>query len=840
MKHMLMPFASRLLAISAALVGSFSGPRVWAAETAEITIKVDQSGVKISPKLYGLMTEEINHSYDGGLYAELIQNRAFNDGPRLGEKPEPANPPHWTLVKSGHADGSMTLDSTDPVNTTALPTSLRLDIKASGARVGVANDGYWGIPVKPNTEYRARFYARASADFKGPVTVAIESNDGSKVYASAQVSGTDGKWKKFEATLKTGNVPTSADNRFVISAPGNSSGSLWLSLVSLFPPTFNNRPNGLRADLMELMGGMKPAFLRFPGGNYLEGNTIAERFDWKKTIGPIEERPGHPCCWGYPSTDGLGLMEFLEWCEDLKMEPVLAVYAGYSLTQQRVSAGPDLAPYVQDALDEIEYVTGGPETKWGARRAKDGHPEPFKLTYVEVGNEDAFDQGEGSYEKRFAQFFDAIRAKYPKLQIIATSRVTSRVPDVVDDHYYRSARDMERDAGHYDATDGGHPKFSRTGPKIFVGEWATTQGSPTPTLEAALGDAAWMTGMERNSDVVQISCYAPLLVNVNKGASQWGTNLIGYNAIKSYGSPSYYAQKMFSENRGDCVLPTELKVSAEPVAKAPSMPHGGVGVGTWATQSEYKDMKVTAGDRVLYSAEPGAATDDWKTPSGEWSWDGGVLKQTSDATNCRATVGDPAWTDYTYTLKARKNSGAEGFLILFHVRGPDDYLWWNIGGWNNSRTAIETAEHGAKRELGQASNVKVDANRWYDLKLDVKGRQIRGYVDGQLVTEAIDEELPPPPPMYALAGRHDATGDVILKVVNVEGAPRSARINLHGIQHVAPVAQVEVLTGEPGDVNTVDSPTKVATKKRTIDNAGASFVHEFPAYSVTVLRLKAQ
>ena len=186
---------------------------------------------------------------------------------------------------------------------------------------------------------------------------------------------------------------------------------------------------------------------------------------------------------------------------------------------------------------------------------------------MEIGNEDTFDRGEGSYERRFAQFFDAIRAKYPKLKIIATSRVTSRVPDLVDDHYYRSARDMERDVNHYDAMDGDRPKFSRTGPKIFVGEWATTQGSPTPTLDAALGDAAWMTGMERNSDVVLISCYAPLLVNVNQGASQWGTNLIGYNAIKSYGSPSYYAQKMFSENRGDRVLPTELKAEARPAAE---------------------------------------------------------------------------------------------------------------------------------------------------------------------------------------------------------------------------------------------------------------------------------
>jgi alpha-N-arabinofuranosidase len=300
---------------------------------------------------------------------------------------------------------------------------------------------------------------------------------------------------------------------------------------------------------MQLLGDMHPAFLRFPGGNYLEGNTIATRFDWKKTIGDVAERPGHlNDAWRYWSTDGMGLLEFLEWCEDLHMQPVLAVYAGYSMKQQRVAAGPDLEPYVKDALDEIEYVTGDANSTWGARRVKDGHPEPFQLRYVEIGNEDMFDRGTNSYETRFAQFYDAFKAKYPQLQLIATTRVTNRTPDVVDDHFYRTAMQMQSDTHHYD-------EFDRNGPKIFVGEWATREGSPTPNMNAALGDAAWMTGMERNSDLVIMSCYAPLFVNVNPGAMQWRTDLIGYNGLTSYGSPAYYAQKMFSLNHGGVVLP---------------------------------------------------------------------------------------------------------------------------------------------------------------------------------------------------------------------------------------------------------------------------------------------
>jgi alpha-N-arabinofuranosidase len=504
-----------------------------------LKIAADQVAAHVSPNLYGLMTEEINYSYDGGLYAELVRNRTF--------KWNTNSPVYWQLVQDGGA-GSISLDTNQPLNS-ALTTSLKLEVTKAGGkqRVGIANNGFWGIPVRPKTVYRASFYAKAAPGFDGPLTVAIVSSNGATTFASATVRRINDQWKKYEVALTTGNVAPSKDNHLVITT--TKPGTIWFSLVSLLPPTFNDRPNGNRPDIMQLLADMHPAFLRFPGGNYLEGNTIATRFDWKKTIGDISERPGHlNDSWRYWSTDGMGLLEFLEWCEDLHMQPVLAVYAGYSLRGQRVAPGPDLQPFVQDALDEIEYVTGETNTTWGARRAKDGHPAPFTLNYVEVGNEDFFDRGTNSYEGRFAQFFDAIKAKHPSLQVIATTRVTSRTPDVVDDHFYRSSMQMQADTHHYDKTD-------RNGPKVFVGEWATREGSPTPNMNAALGDAAWMTGMERNSDVVIMSCYAPLFVNVNPGAMQWRTDLIGYNVLNCYGSPAYYAQKMFSLNRGDVVLP---------------------------------------------------------------------------------------------------------------------------------------------------------------------------------------------------------------------------------------------------------------------------------------------
>jgi len=516
-----------------------------------LQIKADQVTAKVSPMLYGLMTEEINYSYEGGLYGELVRNRTF--------KANTTNAVFWNVV----GNGIIALDTNQPLNS-ALNVSLKLDAsKASkNSPVGIANGGYWGIPVRPETTYHASFYARGNG-FTGPLTVAITSTNGETGLASATVPKITKKWQKYEVTLTTGGIAPSQDNRLVISTVKR--GTVWFSQVSLFPPTFNNRANGNRPDLMQLLADMHPAFLRFPGGNYLEGNEIWTRFNWKNTIGDISGRPGHlNDGWGYWSTDGLGLLEFLGWCEDLKMQPVLAVYAGYSMRQRHVAPGDDLKPYVQDALDEIEYVNGDVNTPWGAQRARDGHPAPFALNYVEIGNEDWFDKS-GSYDERFTQFFDAIKAKHPQLQVIATTKVKSRVPDLLDEHYYRSPEEMQLHALDYDT-------YSRTNhTKIFCGEWATRVGSPTPNMAAALGDAAWMTGLERNSDIVLMASYAPLFVNVNHGAMQWRPDLIGYNAINSYGSPAYYAQQMFSTHHGDTVLATDSQdiptVSRQPPAR---------------------------------------------------------------------------------------------------------------------------------------------------------------------------------------------------------------------------------------------------------------------------------
>ena len=519
------------------------------------TINATRSAGKVSPELYGLMTEEINHSYDGGLYAELIRNRAFLDDAK--------SPVNWSVVNDEGSAAAIALDPANPLND-KLPVSLRVTVTQATKEhpAGVANSGYWGVPVHPKTQYRASLWARAEAGLSGPLTVAIVSEDGRTVYASEKISGVAPKWKKFEVMLKTGNVAPTAQARFAITL--DQPGTVRLGLVSLFPPTWNDRPNGLRKDIMQLLVDMNPKFLRFPGGNYVEGNKVEEHFPWAKTLGPIEDRPGHPCNWGYRSSDGMGLLEFLEWCEDMKAQPVLAVYAGYSLEGGKVKVGADLEPIVKEAVEEIEYVIGDTNTTWGARRAKDGHPAPFNLTYVEIGNEDGFER-DNTYDGRFVQIADGIRARYPQLKLISTmpdAKLNGRKADMVDLHDYSATDSFIKKSANYGV------EMKRNGPEIFVGEWAAHEDAavppwnaaahklpPTPSMKAAIGDGVFLAAMERNSDLIKMQCYAPLLVNVNPGARQWRPNLIGYDALSAYGSPSYYAIQMFSRNVGDEILP---------------------------------------------------------------------------------------------------------------------------------------------------------------------------------------------------------------------------------------------------------------------------------------------
>jgi alpha-L-arabinofuranosidase len=453
----------------------------------------------------------------------------------------------WSLVEGSGVTVTAAIDTSTPLND-QLTRSLRLDVTSTtdGQRAGMANGGYFGIPAVPGQTYRVSFFAKATN--RVPITVSLESPDGSVVYDAATVRGVTADWARYHTTLRVPRDATeSSTARFVIGV--SSVTSLWLQVVSLFPPTFKGRQNGLRPDLVELLLGLHPKIIRFPGGNYVEGDTVDTRWNWETTVGPIWERPGHDnSAWGYWSDDGLGLLEFLQLAEDLGAAPVMAVWAGLTLEGTVISEA-DLGPYVQSAVNQIEYAIGPVTSTWGARRAADGHPEPFAVPYVEIGNEDFLNGGTDSYnDYRYPMFYDAIKAAYPQVKLIATTSVTSRPMDVLDEHYYESASWFESESTLFDDQ-------SRSGPQIFVGEYSATANAgslPTGLLGNSIGEAAFMTGLERNSDIVHMSSYAPLFANYNH--TQWNPDLIGFDQVSSFGSTSYWVQRLFASNVGDHVL----------------------------------------------------------------------------------------------------------------------------------------------------------------------------------------------------------------------------------------------------------------------------------------------
>jgi alpha-L-arabinofuranosidase len=776
-----------------------------AENAATIAVDVGRPGVKISPTLYGIFYEEINHAGDGGLYAEMVRNRSFEDG---------ETPDHWTLLAKDGGKGAISVDIDRPQSEKNIH-SLRLTIDDVGqGRVGAANDGYYGIAVTKDEVYDVSLFARASQGYNGELRASLESADGKTAYAQTSLSGLSADWKNFRAELIARSTDPNA--RLIIS--GTKPGTIWLDMVSLFPrKTWPKKPAGLRPDLADMLLGLHPAFMRFPGGCWVEGEEMKFASRWKRTIGDISDRWTQWNLWRYHSTNALGYLEYLELAESLGAEPMFVINVGMS--HKEVVPMDKMGEYVEDALDAIEYANGPADSRWGALRAKHGHPAPFNMKLIEIGNEN----GGPAYEERFALFYDAIKAKYPQMQLISNTPIKSRTPDIVDEHYYSTPEFFMNEAGHYD-------NYDRKGPKIFVGEYAVTVNGGLGNLRAAVGEAAFMTGMERNSDVVTLASYAPLFGHVTHRA--WSPDLINFDNCRSYGLPSYYVQKMFSENRGDVVLPTRIDISGD----AGDAPHGAVGLGTWLTQAEFKDVKVTNGEKSVTLTGSADSAEVWKSHHGRWEVKDGVMRQTSLDDNCRTMAGDPRWTGYTLSLKAKKTGGSEGFLILFHVQDNDNFLWWNLGGWGNTEHGLEQSVGGGKIQIGRHVPGKIETGRWHDIRVEVNGRHIRCYLDGKLVH---DEKIPAPKSLYAVSGLSADKKEVIVKVVNVAATAYNAELNLNGIKSVEPeLTWIALTSADPTDENSLDQPFKVAPVTERLPIAGLKTSLVLPGNSVNVLRLK--
>ncbi|KAK4109194.1 glycoside hydrolase family 51 protein [Canariomyces notabilis] len=549
-----------MVSVKSAVVAALAiSPLSEAANTVnELVVKATGGNVS-SPIMYGLMHEDINNSGDGGIYAELISNRAFQGSPRF-----PSNLDGWSPV----GGAQLALKNLSQPLSAALPTSVQ--VSGEKGMIGLANSGYWGIDVKKQ-KYTGSFYVKG--EYEGKFTVSLQSALGDKeVFGKVEVESQSvaGEWTQHNFTLVPRKNAPNSNNTFALTfkAEKAKNRSLDFNLISLFPPTFNNRPNGLRPDLVEAFAALKPKFLRFPGGNMLMGNTIDSYWKWHLTLGPLKDRPGMAGTWSYQLTNGMGLIEYMQWADDLKLEPILGVWAGLSLDGAFYDPN-QTAEAVQYALDEIEFLTGDAKrTKWGAVRAALGYPKPWRIRYVEIGNEDWLAGAPASYEAyknyRFPMFYKAFQERYPDIQIIASPSVfdnmTIPAGAAGDWHPYLTPDNM------VDSWDRLDP-LTRDNLTI-VGEAAVTHPNGGLGWNGPLGSNPWwigsvaegifLLGVERNGDKVIGVTYAPLLRNLNRW--QWGMTLVQHAADTKLTtrSTSWYVWKLLGEKPLKNTLPVTI------------------------------------------------------------------------------------------------------------------------------------------------------------------------------------------------------------------------------------------------------------------------------------------
>lgn len=800
-----------------------AGTLALAAQT-QLTFDLAQRGPELDGRLIGLFYEEINRGGDGGLYAELIANRSFNYSSTSAD--------YWST--SGTLTASLTTD--DMLNDVQTRALL---LQFTGTTGKLINAGYWGMNITKGDTYTLTFWARGNgSDYEGALKASLLNSSGTAIGSTTIKGPFSEEWTKYTATI----VATASNSTGSFQLSGTKAGELVVDVVSLMPPTFNDHENGLRKDLAQMLADIQPAFVRFPGGCYVEGMSDGynnNRFEWKNTIGPIEERPGHQNQnWGYWSDDGLGYHEMLQLCEDLDAEALFVVNIG--LGHYWYEEYTDIDDYVQEALDAIEYAIGDTTTTYGALRALYGHPEPFNLRYIEVGNEnynyysDSNADQSDHYAERYYTFYNALKAAYP--DIILVGNVESWSTDtpswrngypveMVDEHYYRTPAWFVSMYDKYDT-------YSRSKGTVYVGEYASTSNFGTlGNLNAALGEAIFIQGMENNSDVVKMSSYAPLFCNEN--AQGWMPDLIRFNCHTACGTPAYYVQRMFGQNQGAVnILWTETDNT--PAASESAM---SVGLGSWLTSVTYSDVQVTDADGNILLDADATTSDDWTAGTGSWTIGDGTFSQSSTAIEGATLILNGGWdTDtLTYTLNATKDSGYEGFLIIFNYLDEDNFSWWNVGGWTNTAHGIETTVGGSKSTVTSTAG-SLTTGQTYALKIVKEGTRVRCYIDEELIhdttiSSAYDRGV------YVSSALTADESQLIVKLTNPNTLAQPVHIAL--TNGTATAATLELLTSDSGtDENSTSDPTNVVPSTGTVSvNADGTIDYEAPAFSLSILRI---
>ena len=813
-----------------------------------IEVDVSQKGAEVSPNMYGVFFEEINHAGEGGLYGELVQNRSFEEkefpagykakGDKLYPPPlknhlsgsvytdgfrwsEDAIP-GWSLESHGKAQAKMMLVKTNPLNINA-PNSLQINIPQAAEQVVLTNSGFWGMGLTQGERYNLRFYLRAP-NYKGELKACLLGSSGQSIGAIPIQVKSSPDWQEYKLVIG----PDQTDAKAKLALCFKGAGTVWVDYVSLFPEkTFKNRLNGMRSDVAGFLVDLHPGFVRWPGGCVVEGISLGNRFEWKKTLGDPMTRGGEYSTWGYRNTYGYGYFEHLQFCEDIGAKAMFVCNVGLGCQARVGDACKDegVQYYIDDVLDAIEYAIGDPSSTWGSKRSAAGHPAPFPLQYIEIGNEN----GGPVYNARFDLFYKAIKSKYPQLTLISNHGIGDEVKkvaktDMIDPHWYVAPDFFFKNTTIFD-------KQPRGGHNIYVGEYACNQGVGGGNMVAALSEAAFITGMERNSDLVTMASYAPLFENHNDRT--WPVNLIWIDNKQVVGRSSYYVQKMVSDNKPSYNLQTT--VTPRPAKPWPLDADGYVGVGTWTTQSEYKDFKVTSADNKVDKPHG----NEWSKMSQGWTISDDQVAQNSNNTMTGLIWNkQPFSGNYTFEFKARKTGGNEGFLIYFGMTDQNQrgYLF-NIGGWGNTQTAMEKIQGGTTVGIvSEQLPFAVETNKWYAIKIIRTAQNISLWVDGR---EVICYKAISPLHQFSVAGYDKKSGEVIIKVVNADDISWNTTVRIKNGGGVSSEGTVITLSSKSlTDENSFELPMKISPKSTKYAKFAKEFNYEFEPGSFTILRIK--
>ncbi len=784
-----------------------------------------QEGKDISTQLIGAFFEDINYGADGGLYAELIQNRSFE----YYEVPGIVNlePMHaWQVLQEEGAKASMSIKSDQPLNSNNLHY-LALEITNPGL-AGIKNTGFDGIVLTAGSSYNYSVYVRSQKAFNNAVVIRILNENGVRI-GEDTIPVITTEWKKYSGEITC----TESTNAASLTLLTSGKGTLYFDMVSLFPKnTFMNRENGLREDLAAAIAGLHPKFLRFPGGCVSHGRGIENAYRWKQTLGDVAERKANFNLWGYHQTYGLGFYEYFQFCEDIGATPLPVIPVGISCQFRKREIVPmdKMQAWVDDALDLVEFANGDAGTIWGKKRAEMGHPEPFNMQYICLGNEE---DDIPEFRERFKLISDALRARYPEIKIIGTSGTSSdgrqydglwdfsrqEELDAVDEHYYVDPNWLLANNHRYD-------DFDRNGPKVFIGEYASRDDRMTN----AIAEASYLTGVERNGDVIQFTCYAPLLSNVNH--QQWHPDLIRFNNSGISKTANYYVQQLFSTYSGNKYLNSSISYVKESDLFE-NIYQGKVGVGSWNTRVQFDDIKLVRDGKVAINEDFSGNPVNWEVLRGSFAAEEGVYKQNS--------MDQPAWSvmneavnasEYTYTLRARKTQGAEGFLIMFGLKSSQDYYWLNLGGWNNSLHAIEKGVgQGRLTMISIPGSIENDV--WYDVKIEVNKSKASIYLNNVFLFDVPG----PSNPVTASVVKNENTNEYIIKMVNSTDREIEINMNLTGAA-INQEAKIISFTGEPGQKNTVESPDMLRPVEETF-RVKNKFINTLPGNSLQIIVLPA-